>query len=302
MSKVYMEGKNFLLVLERTNRKGLLSGPCVIRSSGYTSTIKAVKEPWIWTQVKTLPKEDRSHASDPVIALQRSTLSVYEEEDCNVFNLYLRPECKGLKYAMEELAELLEREFFKRYEKHALIGHSKGGLLMGGLAKYLDTRTNIAMITPTFGTIMGNEQMVFEVLDTYLDSQSRFKQIVLTPEIEMYKWVTHTVGSRRPVDYDMAIGSTFLREDLDLSRLSNHHTVLITAQCPERYCSPSEAIFRHYGKYVGLDKEADGMVTMKKQMLASQFVDEVVNMDATHPTVLKKAGPIIAAFLHEVFA
>lgn len=288
--------RNFLLVLERTSRNR--NGPLVIRTSGYTSTEQAIMEPWIWTQLKTIPHSDRSHLPDPVISFNNPLENLYEELDCTAFNLYFTPQCKGLKYAITEVGEYFEMELFPKYKKHYLIGHSKGGLFLGGLTKELNTKTSIVLVSPTFGTIMGSEEEVVKQLQKYKDKQSILKKFLLTPEIEVYKKITHCFGSRRPIDYDMAINSRFIKEDLDLSKLKNHKAMLVTALCPDETCSATDAIFRHYGKFLALDKQADGMVLLENQRFPTMFgIDRVVSLIATHPTVFKKACPYIIDFL-----
>ena len=69
----FISGENFILVKERTSRKGD-KAICVIRSSGYTIDEKAVTEPWILTQLRTVPKKDRSHLPDPAIANQTGNI------------------------------------------------------------------------------------------------------------------------------------------------------------------------------------------------------------------------------------
>lgn len=285
--------RNFLLVLERKGQ-----GPLLIRTSGYTSNEKAVMELWIRTQMRTIPYSDRSHLPDPAIAPFNGLKDLYDELDCTAYNLYFLPECEGLRYAIEEAGEFFETELFPEYEEHNLIGHSKGGLFMGALTKDLDTETNLVMVSPTFGTIMGDEEEVFKRLQEYKDRQSVLKRFLLTPEIWFYKGITHRFGSRRPIDYDMAINSDFMKKYLDLSKLKNHRTMLITATCPEGICNPFEAVFRHYGKFLGLNRKADGMVLLDNQRLPLEYgVNALVELTATHPTVLKKAVPSIIDFL-----
>ena len=206
--------KNFLLVLERCSRNK--DGPLLIRTSGYTATEQAVRQSWIWTQLRTIPHSDRSQLPDPAIAPQNGMANLYKQLDCTVYNLYFRPQCKGLRYAIEEASEFFDLSIFPGYKERNLIGHSKGGLFMGALTKELHTKTNIVMISPTFGTIMGDE----------------------------------------------------------------------------------EAVFRHYGKFLNLDKKADGMVSLDNQRLPIEYgVNAVVELTATHPTILKKAVPSIVDFL-----
>lgn len=298
MKKVITK-RNFLLVSERTSRSK--NGVLVIRTSGYTSTEQANLEPWMWTQLKTLPHSNRSHLllPDPVISPNNPLKHLYEQLDCTAFNLYFTPQCNGLKYAITEAGEYFEKKLFPKYKKHCLIGHSKGGLFIGGLTKELNTKTNIILVSPTFGTIMGSEELVIQQLEKYKHTQdSNLNKFLLIPEIATYKKITHVLGSRRPIDYDMAINSRFIKEDLDLSNLKNHRTMLVTASCPIGLCNPADAIFRHYGKFLGLDKRADGMVRLCNQRLPIKYgVDKVVELTATHPTVLKKAVPCITDFL-----
>lgn len=295
----FISWEKFILIKERTTRKGN-KGICVIRSSGYTIDEKAVTESWICTQLRTLPKKDRSHLPDPVIANQKGrVLRPYEETDCNVYGLYAKPECKGIKQLQIELAHFIKSNIVNKYEKHALIGHSKGGLIFAGLP--LEIPTNILLITPTFGTIMGNEELMIKTLDEYKKSKNNIQKVLLTPDIALYKWVMRTIGSRRAIDYDMSINSNFILQEMDLSYLRYHHTMLITATCPDGiFINPTDAFFRHYGKYLGLDKKGDGMVELEKQKLCEGFADKVTTIKATHPTVLEKADHEIKSFLRGI--
>lgn len=295
----FISRENFILVKERTSRKGN-NGICVIRSSGYTIDEKAITEPWIFTQLRTIPKKDRSHLPDPVIANQTGNiLKPYEEMDCTAYALYAKPECKGIKDLQKELAEFIKSNIVNQYKKHALIGNSKGALIFAGLP--LDIRTNILLIAPTFGTIMGSEELMIKRLDEYLSHKSKIHRILLLPDIELYKLVMRTIGSRRAIDYDMSINSDFILKELDLSYLRYHNTMLITAECPKGiFINPTDAFFRHYGKYLGLDKNADGMVALENQKMCAKLVDEVVSLKATHPTVLGKASDEIQRFLRGI--
>lgn len=296
--KIFATCQNFILVQERKSRRGI-NAPCVIRSSGYTSTVKGVLDPWIWTQFQTIPHLDRSNLPDPGII--QKLPSMYEELDCNVLLFYFLPACAGIKYAMEEFAQFLEETIFPIYEKHALIGHSKGGLLMAGLTNYLNTLTNIAMITPTFGTIMGSKEMISEKLDKYLEKQvSPIKRLLATPEVNIYRHITNRFGSGRPIDRDMSINSDFLCNDLDLSKLDNHHTLLITATCPQENCTFLESSFRHFAKLVGLASDADGMVSLSNQEIPAELVDKIISIEATHPTALGCSENYLKDFISQI--
>lgn len=216
-----------------------------------------------------------------------------KKTNCNVFNLFFLPECKGLKYAMEEFAKYLEADFSKTYPEYGIIGYSKGGLFAAGLVKYLKRITNILMITPTFGTIMGDEEMVSLEMDKYLRRcKSKLSKMIAIPQVAFLKKITHITCSRRPIDYDMTLGSKFLDEDLDVSKLRKHNAMLITVDCFIT-SGISERFFKYYAKFVGLDKHADGMVEIENQRLVSEMVKKEVRIFATHPTALEKSnGPI----------
>lgn len=296
MKKIFKKGKNFLLVKERESTEGI-KGRTVIRSSGYTSTAKAVCQNWILTQLETVPNSERQNLPDPFIAPQK-VQSLYEELDCNVFNLFFLPECTGLEMATQEVSDYLDNVFFKEYSRHCFVSHSKGALFVTALTKYLRTNTNMVIITPTIGTIMGDERLIYEQMDKYIVANPRF---LLEQEIALLKKATHITCSRRPIDYDMTIGSKFLQEDFCYDNLYKHKSLLIVAQVPS---SPSilEIPFNYYGKLVGLCKNDDGMVSVKNQMTISPYVDKVIKIQATHPTALKLAvaNPYVKRFLSEI--
>ena len=298
MKEIYATRKNFLLVQERESTKGS-AGRTVIRASGYTTTAKALYQNWILTQLQTVPHMDRSHLPDPFMFPQK-LFNVYNELDCNVFNIFFLPECKGLDYAAEEVARYLEKFFYPTYSRHAMVLHSKGALFGIGLTKYLDSNENIVMIAPTLGTVMGDERQMYEEMRKYTTRKTtRFSKWFTNLQVEaLLKPVAHITCSRRPIDYDMAIGSEYL-EQLDLSRLFRNKTLLITAECPDTV-SLSEVFFKYYGKFLSLDKEGDGMVSLKNQRRVANLVDEVIDIKATHPMALSKSMPYVKKFLSEI--
>lgn len=295
MKEIIALGKNFLLVKERESTNGE-KGRTVIRSSGYTTTKKALSQNWFLTQLQTVPHMNREHLPDPFIFPQK-VFDVYDVLDCNLFNLFFLPECKGLDYAAEEVVDYLEKDFYPKYQSHAMVLHSKGALFGIGATKYLQTNENIAMIAPTIGTIMGDEQLVYEKMKKYVDSrETKISKFLTSLQVNaLLKPVTHITCSRRPIDYDMAIGSKFL-EELDFSNLERHCTMLVTAECLDDVIL-SELPFQYYAKFVGLDKNADGMVALSNQKLVANFVDEINHIVATHPTALNKSVPYIKKFL-----
>lgn len=302
-SNITYEGRNFILVPEReaqNSSKGKKGKIGVIRSSGYTTTVKALNEPWLLTQLKVLPFSDRSHLSDPFILPQttKDLMAPYENTDSSVYNLFFTPECKGIRNAANEFLWFYEKVFCEKYENTALIGYSKGGLLMARVASYLQDTTNILLIAPTLGTPMGDEIAIRNLLQSY-QNRYKSKKPFIKGEVAFLKLITHMIFSRRPVDRDMVMGAKFL-EQLELSALAKHNSMLIMAMCPEGNCSIDEKFFRYYGNCLQLSKLGDGMVEIERQMLAAPYVQRTKIVSATHPTVLKKAEVYIEEFLRDI--
>lgn len=296
MQEIYTVRDNFLLVKEHQSTKGNI-GRTVIVTSGYTITPEAVKQNWFLTQFKTLLHQNRSKLPDPWI-LSNNLMAMYEELDCNAYTLFFLPQCKGLKYAIEEIADYLDWEFFPNFPHNAIIGHSKGGLFAAGLTKSLDINTNIAIVTPAFGTIMGDELLAYEAMDKYLQTKTHaIEKLATIPQVKFYKKIIGIVCSGRSIDYDMAIGSKFLTKDLDLSNLHKHNTLLITAKSPKKY-NLSDLFFIQCGKLVELNEKGDGMVSLENQRFISNMVDEEILIEATHQSALYKAKPYLKEFLY----
>ena len=290
---VVVKRKNFFLLLENIAEKCM--APVVIVSSGYTSTINAqTQEPWLVTQVKTIPKRNREHLPDPLIMETSSLNYLYAQIDCCAYSLYLTPECKSLKDASLELAELLESQVFHQCEECFLVGHSKGALLFTSVAESLKSKTNICLVAPTYGCIFGNQEFFIKALERKCSSNP-----LECLDKLLFEEVMKIIGSRRPVDMDMSIGSDFVNT-LDFRALKKHNVLLIPARCPEnKWCNPIDAFFRHYGKYLGLDVAGDGMVSYSKQLtpLIHYGLKKVHPIQATHPRALSEALPIITDFI-----
>lgn len=286
--------QNFFLQLENTAFK--IGAPVLIVSSGYTSTIKAqTQEPWLITQLKTIPRRNRSKSPDSLI-METSLKRLYEKIDCTSYRLYLTPECHSLEDASAEFSELLENQIFKTSENVFLVGHSKGGLLFThSISEHLKTSTNLVLVAPTYGCIMGDEMAFIRTLERHISSNPFQSVDKLLFEVAM-----KSIGSRRPVDHDMSIGSDFVNT-LDFRALKNHNVLLIAARCPEqKLCHPVDAFFRHYGKYIGLNLVGDGMVCYYNQMLPVAYYDSVKkisSIQATHPRAFSVALPIIINFI-----
>lgn len=297
MKEIYATRKNFLLVQERESTKGAY-GRTVIKFTGYTNTAKALRQNWILTQLQTVPHKDRSHLPDPFMGLQK-VFKIYDELDCNVFNVFFLPECKGVNDAAQELVNYLEHYFYPTYPRHAMIWHSKGVLFGLGSVKYLDTNENIVIISPTIGMGVKNEQQIYEEIQNYIESKpTKFSKWLANLQAEfLLKPIIHVTYSRRPIDYDMTVGSEYLNK-LDLAKLFRHKTLLITAEDLYRL-ELSESFAKCY-EFLGLNGEKDKSLALKYLGLIADWVDEVITIKATHSTEISNAMPYVKRFLYEI--
>ena len=265
MSKKIIKMNNFILVEER---KG--TGPLIIQALGYTTDEKAIKEPWILTQVRTVPHLDRSHLPDPFI-FHYKNLVPYEYLDCPVWTLYFRPECTGLEVALKEFAIY----YANLPTKPILFGYSKGGLFFGALTDCLED-LKIVLIAPTLKTITGDEEEMLRRLDRReMSSEKRIEKLV----IKLLKKLVKIIGSRRPIDRDMSIGSEFLKKHT-LKNLSNNNSLLIIATGSEK--TLADKLCSKFGQLMNLSNNSDGMTEEVKGVHAHITVD----IPATHISVM----------------
>lgn len=276
---------NFIVTKERAGE-----GPVVIRTSGYTSTSEALTQGWLKTQKQTLFANNRRTLPDPLIKPQKINIP-YELNDASVYNIWFRPECKGLSEAVDEFAEYFNSKF-EQPKNVVLCGNSKGALFYMGLASKIKP-TNIILITPAIETIIGDEEAMLEKVEQY--GSSGIKKM----EARLWKKLIKTICSRRPIDKDICPESEFI-SNLDLNGLKKHNAVLIVAMS-DRVISPFEKIIQHYGKIIGFPPDSsDSMVDLNKQLIPASYVKEIANVCATHLTVLSKIDTYLMRFLTEV--
>ncbi len=272
IGKIHYYGRNgeIILVNERNGAEG---APIVIQSSGYTIDTRTLVEPWIMTQVRTVPSKDRSELPDPFIFKMKS--KAYKLEDCTVYTVYFLPHCEGIKAAAQDLYNLLESHKFN-VNNILFVGHSKGSLLMTEMSKYIPENANMLLISPTYPTVFGDEQLVLKKLEESQD----IRRYLIKPIVKI-------IGSRRRADYDMAPGSQFLKQ-LDLEQLSRHNVKLIISDCS---CYPEgvfEKVFKTLGDILGLSRSNagmsghDGMCLVNDQFKLEPYCKETIEIKACH--------------------
>ncbi len=275
--KEIIEGENFFLVKEQEKRWE--DYPTIIKSSGYTSDRKAITEPWLFTQIRTLPFRNRSNKPDPLIFEENDRLVRFCFPLREVYDFYLKPNCKGIADAQAELSSYINNSS-KKFE---FVGHSKGGLLFAGLE--LKEPTKMALVAPTFGTIMGDEKRLKSCIKTYMCLEKSLS-IWRKMELQVYEQLAHIIGSRRPVDLDMALESDYLKTK-NFDNLWKHQILLIIAEYSQARWNLQDAFFSHVGDFLDMGK-GDGIVSLFNQSRIRRYADEVMLVEATHPTVLHK--------------
>ena len=289
--RILYKGWNILIAIQR---KG--DGPIVIQSSGYTSDEKAIREPWIVTQFRTIPHRDRSKLPDPVIF--KNNLPCYKELDATVLTLYLLPECNSLEEAANELATWYTNSLKEKVDlKDAtFVGHSKGGLLITSALEKIQNPTKACIITPTFGTITGYEGAMIKKIE---ECKRKRKNPFFRLKLDVLKTIIKVIFSRRPIDADMQYASVFVRETAkNIKKLKEHNMALVTAICPTYKCSLQDKIFRNVGQILGMNpRKSDGMVELEQQRVPSPVIKTEYVVHTTHPNAIKAAEFAVVAML-----
>ena len=273
---ILYKGENILLVRERKGKDVR-----VIETSGYTKKADAVNQSWLKTNLQTIPKKNRSELSDPFIFTQK--MKCYKTVDAEVIRLYLLPECKSLNNAATELALIIQRKFADAI----LIGHSKGGFLIATtLERILDIKMDALIITPTIGTITGDEEAMLRKVR--MNEDNIFCRA-------FWRFIIKTVGSRRPIDMDMTEGSKLIASTRQyLLALTDHNILSVYATCPQyTKATLNEKVFMRFGEIMDLDPNtSDGMVHIENQRLPKGF-EKWVKIKSINAMSLKNSDDII---------
>ena len=273
-----IEGENFFLVQEQEKQWDRL--PTIIKSSGYTMDRKALTEPWLLTQMRTLPFRNRSNKPDPLVLENNQQFLRFCFPLREVYTLYLKPNCKGMEEAQKEISSYINSSL-KKFE---LMGYSKGGVLMAGLE--LKRPTRIAIVTPTFGTIITDESKLESCIKTYTCLEEEVSPLEKM-ELQVYKQLLHILGSRRPVDRDITLESQYLTQK-NFDNLWRHRVLLVIAQCPQEKSEDiRDRVFQRMGKCLDCLR-GDGILPLSHQQFLRKYADEVLLVEATHATVLAK--------------
>lgn len=292
--KNYIMDEEKKVVLVKALR-GIEGSPVVIQSSGYTIDEKAIGESWIKTQFRTIPHKDRSELGDPMMFKPRSL--AYAFPWCTVYIVYFLPGCEGIKKAGEALKKVFDEEFGD-LQNTLFVGHSKGALLMTSMLEHFDKMANVLLISPTYPTLFGNEQMLLDEIEKTKD----WRRFIIKPFIK-------SIGSRRPVDKDMAPHSDFL-EELNIKVLENHNVQLIVANCSKSAKDRTTIIdkaFSTLGTIVGLDRGEsgkmghDGMCCIKDQMKLERYCrNGAIEITGNHQNSFSRSWGLLLTALGKI--
>ncbi len=185
---------------------------------------------------------------------------------------------------MEEAQKEISSYVNKTPKEFEFVGYSKGGVLIAGLD--LKKPTKMALVTPTFGTIMGDESRLKSCIKTYTRLEEKIS-VWEKMELQVYEKLIHFLGSRRPVDLDISLESDYLKRK-NFDSLWKHQVLLVIAECPQETNNIRDFLLKRIGKCLDLDKKGDGIVSLSNQQFLRRYAEEVLLVEATHSTVLNK--------------
>ncbi len=205
---------------------------------------------------------------DPYMTIP--TIEGYPELKGDLIMIYFPFECAGLKEAGLELATYIN-DNMKKYDQIVLIGHSKGGVCLANIAKWLERRVYMILISaPFLGTNMVNKDKVR-------------RRLTMPLEYKIYE----RFYNQHKVDLDLALDSEFLR-DCDYSGVTRHRCKNVISETRNVYT------FMDLGcKYINhrmFYAHGDGFVTVSTQEILSRLYKnvETLYIDASHMNSLTR--------------
>lgn len=276
--EILYTGNNIMLF---TLQEGLLNAPVVFVSYGNTVGVP-YRKGFFEQVIRPLRIPPRNNVSDPLSATIPNVTSFPQ---CTVIDVRFTSNAQGLEAAGKELSGYINDFYLESENEIVLIGHSKSAVCFANMTQWLRSKTHIIMLSPPFaGTMAGDNEEASELISSNLSRiESRFYEYLF---------------SYRNVDRDISKDSYFL-QNLNLSKLHLHNTVLITARCPENlhfYDLVNKWLCR-INKIV----DGDGIVPIASQSLPyGYYANRTYLLEATHASVLKISQPIIKKYINRL--
>lgn len=208
---------------------------------------------------------------DPIM----SEISLLKKIDYTSYVFYFPFECSGLESASKEIVNFVN-SLSPNYEEIILIGHSKCGLCLANASSCINRKVTLFTIsTPYLGTIIADRKKMESVI-----SNSYF--------IKIY----NKIFSDHNVDKDIIPNSDFIQH-MSIPYCSKHINIISTVSKISK-CSNLLDIVLYF-----IDKKwkinGDGIVPYESQK--TEFATEIIEINCSHATSLKKGIKIIEKFL-----
>ncbi len=262
MIKFVFNGQKMRGIVHKTSnvviqmiQKGTSRDRCFIIGSGYTLNVD---------------EENRVVWHDPAMIQMDYSMP----EDVTVFTYYYTYECEGLDSAAQEISEFINNNLLGKYERLFLVGHSKCGLCLYDVTKYLNELVTLVTIsTPFKGTIIADYKAV----------EKKVKSKILM-------WMYKKIFSNHNVDLDIIPGSEFL-QNLKEPRCIEHINIMSTLKGKWIFLNPIDLFLLMVGKVLGF--EGDGVVAYSSQMAKT---DKQITIKCSHAGSLKAGLSIIEEY------
>lgn len=207
-------------------------------------------------------------------------------EGCDVYTFYFQKENEGLKPAGEQLARWL-KTMENMYGKIFLVMKSKcGNMVITSVANNL---TNYAKykIFVVNAPIEGTEAATPSLLRKRI-YKDKIKWKKLTYKIEDFILIKIVYGNY-PVDWDIQIGSNYMKENLDEELLKNFDIAVIASSLNGKQCKTVlDFILKWFDKRFKL--YGDGIVSLNSQL---GFKEPKKIFSANHISILKDSKKMI---------
>lgn len=207
-------------------------------------------------------------------------------EGCDVYTFYFRKENEGLKPAGEQLAIWL-KTVENMYGKIFLVMKSKcGNMAITSVANNLTNYSKYKIFVvnaPIEGTEAATPSLLRKRI--YKD-KSKWKKLIY--KMEDFILIKIVYGNY-PVDWDIQIGSTYMKENLDEELLENFDITVIASSLNGKQCKTVlDLILKWFDKRVKL--YGDGIVSLNSQL---GFKEPKKIFSANHISILKDSKKMI---------
>ena len=193
----------------------------------------------------------------------------YDALEGDIIGMYFPFESAGLEQAGNDLAMYVNQNMLK-YKNIVLIGHSKAGVCLANMAKWLKRKTVMGFVSAPF-------------MGTNITDAKKIKEKLTKAEYMIYR----KYYNQHKVDLDIMPNSDFLR-NADFSGVKDHVCINVVSECIHvwSFVDIGCKYLNHRLKY----KHGDGIVNVVSQEFLTFLYPEVrkIKLDASHANSLKR--------------